>query len=242
MSTRWSRLLYPIVVLVIAATGCTPYVGRSPSPPPLTPTATPTPTPSVQLTGPRYDPVPAGFCDRIDWDTIASSLHITLSEADFVDWRASDLLPSPGGAMPWFAACKFHMEAEDGAFRPDISIAAEVYESDEWAQREFSNEVSTNRDYFGYESTTIERWWDEGARSVRYSHIGDRHWARVIYQVRHHNLHLTTSISGGYEAEGATEEDFFALIEDLALGLVEAVTAYLPCRTAPDATPIPVCH
>jgi len=242
MSVRWSKLRYLIVVLVIAATGCTPSVGRSPSPPLLTPTATPTPTPSVQPAGPRYDPVPTGFCERIDWDAIASSLRIDLSEADFVDWRASDLLPPPGGAMPWFATCKFHMEAEEGTFRPDIGIAAEVHESDEWAQREFSNEVSTYRDYFGYESTTIEGWWDEGARSVRYDPVGDRHWASVVYLVRHYNLRLTMSMSGGYGVEGATEEDFFALIEDLALGLVEAVAAYLPCRASPEATPVPVCH
>ena len=242
MSARWSKLRCVAVVFVIAATGCTPDTRPSPSPSPATITETPAPTPSAQPTGPRYDPVPAGFCDRIDWDAIASSLHITLSEADFVDWRASDPSSSPGGALPWYAACKFEVVAEAGEFRPEVSVAAEVYESDAGARQEFSNWVSTYRNDFGYDSEAIDGWWDEGARSVLYDPVGDRHWARVVYHLRHYNLRLVVITSGGYEVEGTTEEDFFGLIDDLSVGLVEAVTAHLPCRPSPDAAPVPVCH
>jgi len=244
MSTRRSALRASIIAaLVIAATGCTPSNGPTLSPPsPSTTTASPPPAPSPEPTGPRYDRIHAGFCNHIDWNVIADSLHISVSEARFVDWYDFDPARGADDRLPWSAACGFQVESEDGTFRPDVNIAAKVYKAEEWAQRYFDGWVSTYRDEFGYASTAIEGWWDQGARSVRYDPIGERHWATVIHHIRHHNLYLETSVVGGYEVEGATEEDFFALVDDLALGLVEAVTAYLPCRASPEATPIPVCH
>jgi len=177
----------------------------------------------------------------LDWEEIGERLHITVTEASFTDWSDDDQSRS-GGGPSWWAHCEFEGRTEDGAFRPSVSISIDVFETDREAGQGYENLVSTYRDDFGYESVAVEGWWDQGARSVRYDPIGSRHWARVVHHLRHHNLYLEVNIDGGYSAEDATEEDFFALIDDLSVGLVEAVTAHLPCRPSPDATPVPVCH
>src|SRR5690554_1538916 len=43
--------------------------------------------------------------------------------------------------QPWFATCQFRMETGDGTSRSDLSVAVDVYESDEWAHRRFSDWV-----------------------------------------------------------------------------------------------------
>jgi len=243
MSIRRPALCAAMVVLVIAAAaGCGPSAGsrRPPSPPPSTAAAAS--APSSQPTAARYDPVPAGFCGHVDWDAIGSSLRLTFTRPVFVDWQEFDLQQPPGGPQPWFATCQFRMETGDGTSRSDLSVAVDVYESDEWAHRRFSDWVSTYRSRPDYDAAAIEGWWDEAVRFASRAPRGDRLWARVVHTIRHHNLHLMVLIDGSYEVEGATEEDILAVVDGLSLGLVEEVTAYLPCRTSPDAAFVPVCH
>lgn len=159
MSIRRPALCAAMVVLVIAAAaGCGPFAGsrRPPSPPPSTAAAAS--APPSQPTAARYDPVPAGFCGHVDWDAIGSSLRLTFTRPVFVDWQEFDLQQPPGGPQPWFATCQFRVETGDGTSRSDLSVAVDVYESDEWAHRRFSDWVSTYRSRPDYDAAAIEGW------------------------------------------------------------------------------------
>jgi len=91
-------------------------------------------------------------------------------------------------------------------------------------------------------SEEIAGWWDWGVRFINYADFGDHYGAEVYYHMAHRNLRIRVSLHGIRSAEDTTGEEFLAIIDDLSLGLVEAVTAHLPCRTSPDTAPGPVCH